>query len=84
MAEAVSSALAGKIGKQEADRIVEEASRKAIAAKRDLQDVLREDDQVKLSVGELARLFEPMGYQGVAQTFIDRIVGSLHGRTGKR
>ena len=41
MAEAVSSALAGKIGKQEADRIVEEASRKAIAAKRDLQDVLR-------------------------------------------
>jgi 3-carboxy-cis,cis-muconate cycloisomerase len=84
MAEAVSFALAGKIGKQEADRIVEEASRKAIAAKRDLQDVLREDDQVKLSVGELARLFEPMGYQGVAQTFIDRIVGALHARTVKR
>jgi 3-carboxy-cis,cis-muconate cycloisomerase len=86
MAEAVSFALAAKIGKPEAHRIVEEASRKASAAKRELQDVLGEDDQVKLSlsVGELAKLFEPMGYQGAAQTFIDRIVGSLHGRTGKR
>jgi 3-carboxy-cis,cis-muconate cycloisomerase len=86
MAEAVSSALAAKIGTQEAHRIVEEASRKACAARRDLQDVLGEDDQVKLSltVGELAKLFEPMGYQGAAQTFIDRIVGSLHARTGKR
>jgi 3-carboxy-cis,cis-muconate cycloisomerase len=86
MAEAVAFALAAKIGKQEAHKIVEEASRKAFAAKRDLQDVLGEDDQVKLSlsVGELARLFEPMGYQGAAQTFIDRIVGSLQGRAGRR
>ena len=86
MAEAVAFALAAKIGKQEAHRIVEEACRKASAAKRDLQDVLREDDHVKLSlsVGELARLFEPMGYQGAAQTFIDRIVGSLQGRAGRR
>ena len=86
MAEAVAFALGAKLGKQEAHRIVEEASRKAIAAKRDLQEVLAEDDQVtlSLSVGELARLFEPMGYQGAAQTFIDRIVGSLQGRGGKR
>jgi hypothetical protein len=48
--------------------------------------VLCEDEQVNLSVsvGELARLFEPMGYQGAAQTFIDRIVGSLQGRAGRR
>jgi 3-carboxy-cis,cis-muconate cycloisomerase len=86
MAEAVAFALAAKIGKQEAHRIVEDACRRAFAAKRDLQDVLREDDQVKLSlsVGELAKLFEPMGYQGAAQTFIDRIVGSLQGRAGRR
>jgi len=37
-----------------------------------------------LSLGDLARLFEPLGYQGAAQTFIDRIVGSLHARPGKR
>jgi 3-carboxy-cis,cis-muconate cycloisomerase len=86
MAEAVASALAAKIGRPEAHRIIEEASRKASATKRDLQEVLAEDEQVtlSLSIGELARLFEPMGYQGAAQTFIDRIVGPLHGRTGKR
>jgi 3-carboxy-cis,cis-muconate cycloisomerase len=85
MAEAVSFALASKLGKQEAHRIVAEASHKAAAAKRDLQEVLVEDDRVKqrLTPGELAKLFEPMAYQGAAQTFIDRIVGSLQGR-GKR
>jgi 3-carboxy-cis,cis-muconate cycloisomerase len=86
MAEAVAFALAAKIGKQEAHRIVEEASRKASATKRDLQEVLGEDDQVKLSlsIGELAKLFEPMAYQGAAQTFIDRIVGLLQARAGRR
>src|SRR5207244_69507 len=39
MAEAVSSALTAKMGRAEAQAIVEQASRKAIAAKRDLQDV---------------------------------------------
>ena len=79
MAEAVSFALAAKLGKQEAHRIVEEASRKAAAAKRDLAEVVGEDDRVTqhLSAGELAKLFEPMSYHGVAQIFIDRIVGSL-------
>ena len=86
MAEAVTFALAGKLGKPEARRIVEEAIRKSAATKRDLQDVLGEDDRVKpcLNLGELAKLFEPMAYQGVAQTLIDRIVGSLQGRGGKR
>jgi 3-carboxy-cis,cis-muconate cycloisomerase len=86
MTEAVHFALAGKLGRPEAHRIVEEAIRKASSSKRDLQDVLGEDDRVKrcLSIGELARLFEPMAYQGVAQTFIERIVVSLQGRSAKR
>jgi 3-carboxy-cis,cis-muconate cycloisomerase len=86
MAEAVSFALASKLGKHEAHGIVEEASRKAAATKRDLQDVMAEDDRVKrqLTVGELAKLFEPMAYQGAAQTFIDRLIGSLQARGGKR
>src|SRR5262245_17339288 len=86
MAEAVAFALGSKLGKQEANRIVEQASRKALAGKRNLQDVLDEDDQVTLwfSGGELAKLCEPMRYQGSAQTFIDRMVGSLQGRGGKR
>src|SRR4051794_12349465 len=86
MAEAVSFALASKLGKHEAHGIVEEASRKAAATKRDLQDVMAEDDRVKrqFTVGELAKLFEPMAYQGAAQTFIDRLIGSLQARGGKR
>ena len=72
--------------KENAYRIVEEASRKAAIGKRDLQDVLREDETISanLSAGELAKLFEPLAHQGAAQVFIDRIAGSLHGRTVKR
>jgi 3-carboxy-cis,cis-muconate cycloisomerase len=86
MAEAVTFALAGKLGKPEARDIVDEAIRKSAAAKRELHDVLGEDDRVKqcLNLGELAKLFEPMAYQGVAQTLIDRLIGSLQGRGGKR
>ena len=86
MAEAVSCALAAKIGRAEAENIIDDISRKAAASKRDLQDMLLEHDQVtlSLSVGELAKLFEPLAYQGVAQTFIDRIVGVLQARPGKR
>jgi 3-carboxy-cis,cis-muconate cycloisomerase len=86
MAEAVSGALAARIGRAEAEGIVQAAGREAAATKRDLQDLLLEHDQVKrsLSVGELAKLFEPLSYQGVAQTFIDRIVGVLQARPGKR
>ncbi len=85
MAEAVSVALAPKLGKLEAHKIVEESSRKAVAGKRNLYNVLAEDERVTahLTVGELARLFELMGYQGIAQTFIDRQIGAL-GRGNKR
>jgi 3-carboxy-cis,cis-muconate cycloisomerase len=82
----VSFALAPTLGKQEAHRIVEEASREAAAAERDLQQVVAENDRVRqqLTPGELAKLFDPVAYQGAAQTFIDRIVGSLSVRNGKR
>ena len=36
-----------------------------------------------MTPGELARLFELMGYQGVAQTYIDRLIASV-GRGAKR
>jgi 3-carboxy-cis,cis-muconate cycloisomerase len=86
MRDAVAFALAQKLGKENAYRILEEASRKAAIGKRDLQDVLREDETISanLSAGELAKLFEPLAHQGAAQVFIDRIAGSLHGRTIKR
>ena len=86
MAEAVSVALAGKIGKAEAHKIVEEASKKAVQEKRGLQAVLAEDKRVtaQLSAGDIAKLFEPMAYQGVAQTFIDRLIASIKDRGSKQ
>jgi 3-carboxy-cis,cis-muconate cycloisomerase len=85
MAEAVSTALAAKINREEARQLVEEASRKAISEKRHLSIILGEDPRVTahMTPGELARVFELMSYQGVAQSFIERIVGSI-ARTARR
>src|SRR4030081_2951535 len=79
MAEAVTMALAEKIGKSEAHHLVEAASKKAIAEKKHLRDVLTKDPDVTahLSANKLAKLFEPMAYQGASQALIDRLLASL-------
>jgi 3-carboxy-cis,cis-muconate cycloisomerase len=79
MAEAVAMALAEKIGKSEAHHLVEAASKKAVAGKEDLREVLTGDSKVTahLSAERLAKLFEPMAYQGVSQALIDRLLASL-------
>ena len=86
LAEALSVALANKIGKPQAHQIVEEACKKAIQEKRNLQDVIAEDARVtaQLNAGDIAKLFEPMAYMGVAQTFIDRLVASAKAGGSKR
>jgi 3-carboxy-cis,cis-muconate cycloisomerase len=79
MAEAVAMALAEKIGKSEAHHLVETASKKAVAEKKDLRDVLTGDTKVTahLNADRLKKLFEPMAYQGVSQALIDRLLASL-------
>jgi len=79
MAEAVTMALAEKIGKSEAHHLVEAASKKAVADKKDLHDVLTKNAKVAshLSADKLTKLFEPMAYQGVSQALIDRLLASL-------
>ena len=86
MVEAVTMALGAKLGPHQAKLIVEEASKQAISSKRHLNSILAEDPRVTahMTPGELARLFELMGYQGVAQTYIDRLISSLGSRTPKR
>jgi len=86
MAEAVIAALAAKIGYGEARKLVEEANQKAVAEKRSLQNVLADDARVgaHLAGPALGRLFEPMSYQGAAQTFIDRLVGTVKSSVSKR
>jgi 3-carboxy-cis,cis-muconate cycloisomerase len=86
MAEAIKLALAGKISRGEADKLVDEAAEKALADKRSLQNVLSDDPRVTahLSGPVLGRLFEPMSYQGTAQTFVDRLVGTVKTGVNKR
>jgi 3-carboxy-cis,cis-muconate cycloisomerase len=82
MAEAVTFALAETIGKSAAHHLVEAASKKAIAEKKHLRDVLTSDSKVtaRLSATQIAELFEPMAYQGVSQVLIDRLLASLEGK----
>jgi 3-carboxy-cis,cis-muconate cycloisomerase len=79
MAEAVTMRLAEKIGKNEAHHLVEAASKQAVSGKKHLRDVLTHDSRVTahLSANDIAGLFEPVAYQGVSQTLIDRLLASL-------
>jgi 3-carboxy-cis,cis-muconate cycloisomerase len=79
MAEAIAMALAEKVGKQKAHHLVEAASKKAIAEKKTLRDVLERDADVTphLNAEKIKKLFEPMAYQGVSQALIDRLLASL-------
>jgi 3-carboxy-cis,cis-muconate cycloisomerase len=79
MAEAVTFALAEKIGKSDAHHLVEAAVRKAVAGKHHLHDVVASDPKVAAHLGaeKLAKLFDPMAYQGASQALIDRLLKSL-------
>ncbi|MHC2461463.1 3-carboxy-cis,cis-muconate cycloisomerase [Bradyrhizobium embrapense] len=79
MAEAVTFALAEKIGKSDAHHLIEAASKQAVAEKKHLRDVLSADAKVTahLDTERIADLFEPMAYQGASQALIDRLLASL-------
>ncbi|WP_374625834.1 3-carboxy-cis,cis-muconate cycloisomerase [Pandoraea sp.] len=76
MAEAVTMALGETMGRLEAHRRVEVLCREAVAQRRHLLDVLREDDGISsvLSPETLARLTEPQHYLGAAETFVSRVL----------
>jgi 3-carboxy-cis,cis-muconate cycloisomerase len=82
MAEAVTFALAEAIGKSDAHHLVETASKTAVAEKKHLRDVLSGDAKVtaQLSARKIAKLFEPMAYQGASQALIDRLLASIEGK----
>ena len=86
MAEAVSFALADKMGRAEAHALVQELSRQAAQEKRPLKEVLLSNLRVKWQLGGAAieKLFMPLTYQGSAQTFIDRLVVSAQMRAPRR
>lgn len=75
-AEAVMMALAPQVGKAEAHRLTEAASRRASASGQHLREVLFMDAEVTvhLNHGQLEGLFDPLKYTGAASQFIDRVL----------
>jgi 3-carboxy-cis,cis-muconate cycloisomerase len=75
-AEAVSIALADRLGKMPAHLLMEAASKKARTAKRHLKEVLREEPGLhgQLTQADLDSLFDVRNYLGNAEGFVQRIV----------
>lgn len=78
MAEALTFALAPKLGKPLAHHVVEAAAQRAHKSKRRLTDVAKDDAGVTavLAAGDIDKVLDPTSYQGVAQAFIDRLIAS--------
>jgi 3-carboxy-cis,cis-muconate cycloisomerase len=74
LAEAVTTALAHGMGRDEAHRLVTDASRRALDSGRALHDELAEDAEIgeRLSPEEIARALDPAGYLGSADAFVER------------
>lgn len=76
--EAVQMALAGRIGRQAAHDLLEEACRRAQTENRHLRDILAGDPAFssQLPASELDRLFDPQQYLGATQALIDRVLAA--------
>jgi 3-carboxy-cis,cis-muconate cycloisomerase len=73
LAERVMLALAPKMGRNEAHQAVEELSRRAVAQGRQLRDLAVSDPRIGAHLGteEIDSLFDPSGYLGCTDEFID-------------
>jgi len=76
LSEAVSMALAEKIGRQDAHHRVQQAAHKALRENRSFATVLGEDPIVQrhLDHAALARLLDPAHYIGEAKDVVDRVL----------
>ena len=74
LAEAVSIALAQRIGREAAHQLVERCCRQAVAEQRHLRAVLGNSGEVtaQLSAAELDRLLDPAHYLGQARRWVER------------
>jgi 3-carboxy-cis,cis-muconate cycloisomerase len=79
MAEAIATALVGRLGRAAAEAAVARACDKSIAEGVPLAAVLRSDPELQphLPDAEIDRLFDPAQYLGSAGAFIDRVVARV-------
>ncbi len=80
LAEAVSIALARRIGREAAQHLVEQCCRRAVEQRRELRAVLGEEARVsaELSGDELDRLLDPAHYLGQARAWVERALAEHH------
>ena len=77
LAESVSVALGRRIGRSQAHRLVEAASRRAVEGGRSLREELLVDEAIRaeLSEEEIDRALAVDGYAGAAGEFVERALG---------
>jgi 3-carboxy-cis,cis-muconate cycloisomerase len=82
MAEAVSAALAARIGRERAHDLVQRASQTAVATGRHLREILEENAEIQehLNASDIEGLMDPGNYLGSARIFIARVLGEETGR----
>jgi 3-carboxy-cis,cis-muconate cycloisomerase len=82
MAEAVTLALGGKIGRMAAHQLVEKACHSASQSGQHLRQILALDPAIcaELSSDDLDRLLDPSNYLGQATTFVDRVLETYRRR----
>lgn len=75
-AEAVSMALAPRLGKRRAHQVVRDATTRALTETRSLREVLGDDPTVsaRLSPEELDRLFDPDQASGLSEALVRRVL----------
>jgi 3-carboxy-cis,cis-muconate cycloisomerase len=77
LSEAVSAALAPKVGRSIAHDLLRTATQRAMEEKRNLAEILKQTPEVTahLTEEEIDRLLDPRAYLGSAQRFIARVLG---------
>jgi 3-carboxy-cis,cis-muconate cycloisomerase len=86
MAEAVSVALAPKVGRSRAHDLVEAACLRAIKTKKHLREVLAADAKVTrhLSRAQIDRALDPARYLGAAGAFVSRALAGRRAQKGRK
>jgi 3-carboxy-cis,cis-muconate cycloisomerase len=81
MAESVTMALAGSLGRPRARELVGAAAARAQDQGRPLRDELLSDEAIaaELSEDQIDAALDPAGYLGSAELFIDRALGRYRG-----
>jgi 3-carboxy-cis,cis-muconate cycloisomerase len=82
MAERVATALGERLGRPEAQALVRAATERAAAEGVPLREALAADPRVELLPEQLDELFDPAGYLGSAEAFVDRALERARAELG--